>query len=80
MGWIGNVVLLYSWWGIGKKWRHAIWVGALGSGIWAIKGITCQMWDLVFIEVVLASFQMLAWWRWGSVHKETHPRSEAENL
>ncbi len=73
MGWIGNILLLYSWYGIGRKWRHAIMVGAIGSGFWAVKAFDASMWDLLFIEVTLGSFQVLAWWRWrnGSNSKRT---------
>ena len=45
MGWIGNILLLYSWYGIGRKWRHAIMVGAIGSGFWAVKAFDASMWD-----------------------------------
>ena len=64
MGWVGTVLLIYSWWGIGYKWSHAILVGVLGSLLWAIVAYNKEMWDLFTVEVVLGSIQLRGWYKW----------------
>lgn len=58
MGWIANILCLYCWWAYPR--RRAILVGALGSLVWAYVGYDLCMWDLVTIEVCLASLQFRA--------------------
>lgn len=65
MGWVANLLLLWSWWALGRKLRCALLIGILGSLIWGIAGYQKGMWDLVVIEVLLASFQLRAWYLWG---------------
>lgn len=65
-GWIANALLLWSWWALGKKHRYALILGIIGSLMWAHIAYAKLMWDLLSIEILLASFQVRAWWLWGT--------------
>lgn len=64
IGWIANLLLVYSWWRIGYKELHAILVGVVGSLLWAVKAWYFEMYDLLTIEIVLGLIQLGSWWRW----------------
>lgn len=63
-GWIANALLLWGWWALGNKHRYGMVLGIIGSLLWATVGYQKAMWDLLTIELVLASVQVRAWWLW----------------
>jgi hypothetical protein len=65
VGWIANVLLCYQWWALGHRHRHAMLIGAVAGCMWAYVAVTKDMWDLLFIEIVLATLQVRAWIMWG---------------
>ena len=66
LGWIGNALIIASWYWMADKNRHAILLGVGGSFLWAIVGLRQGMFDLVFIEVVLAGLAIRVWLSWRS--------------
>jgi hypothetical protein len=63
---VANTLIVVSWYGIGRRWRWALLLGAAGSVLWAAVGVSRSMWDLAVIEVVLAAMGLRAWWLWGT--------------
>lgn len=67
MGWLANLLLIYSWWKVGDRKPHAILVGVGGSVLWAIQAYTLSLWDLVTIEIVLGIIQLRSWLKWRNL-------------
>lgn len=66
LGWFANLLLVYQWYALGHKRRHGLLIGVLASILWSVVAIQRDMHDLLFIEVVLAAFQLRAWFLWRS--------------
>lgn len=75
LGWIANIILIYSWWTLGYQKRHALICGAAGSLVWFAIGVQKEMWDLCFIELVLACLGVRAWMLWRKNINVTTPPS-----
>jgi len=67
LGWIANLLLIWSWYALGNQKRYALLLGAVGSFIWAYEGWAMGRLDLIVIEVILGSLGIRAWRRWCHV-------------
>ena len=65
IGWFGNILLIICTWRLAYKNRWALLFGAAGGAAWSIKATLTYQWDLLFIEVVLSSLQLIAYIKWG---------------
>jgi hypothetical protein len=66
LGWMANALLCYQWWSLGHKYRHGLFLGIVAGCMWAYIAIHKDMWDLLFIEIVLTMLQLRAWIMWGN--------------
>lgn len=65
LGWVANLLLIICSWRLAHKDRWALLFGAAGGFLWAIKAIATHQLDLLSIEIILASLQLHAWYKWG---------------
>lgn len=66
MGWVANVLLILSMWLVGSKNRWAFVAGSVGNFLWIFRGMKYEMYDLVFIAVVMTFLNLRAWLKWQS--------------
>lgn len=64
IGWAGSFFILVGILLVSYKLRSGFLFGVIGNGLWGIKGVIINEWDLVSLEVIIVIFQAFAWWKW----------------
>jgi len=65
LGWLANILLIWSWYSLGNKRRYALLLGVAGSLLWAWEAYGLGRFDLLSIEIILGSLGFRAWLKWG---------------
>lgn len=63
LGWVANLLLIVCAACVHKH-RWALLCGAAGGVLWAVKAYGVGWWDLLIIELVLASLQIRGYIKW----------------
>jgi nicotinamide riboside transporter PnuC len=64
LGWIGNVFLISAMLLLGRKWRHAFLLTAVGEVIWCASSALIGRWDMISLCVLFAILAVRNWWVW----------------
>jgi hypothetical protein len=63
--WAANCTLIVGQLLIGRKWRHAPGVIALGEVVWFGVGVYRAQWDIAFICAVFGLLAAVNWFQWA---------------
>lgn len=64
IGWIASLLTLTGWWLLGRQWRGAPVLHALGGLLWAWVGYCSGLWSLLAVELIGALLALRAWRKW----------------
>ncbi len=73
-GWVANAILIVGTILVGRKWRHAFLLTALGNAIWFIIGWQTHAWALVFLCLAFVSLSLYNWLLWWKPDRQVIER------